>query len=54
MYLASYSKEYVPRHLWVKAESARETYQTAIGAHHDQREYFCIGRIFLLTLQLSS
>ncbi|TDL19407.1 cysteine proteinase [Rickenella mellea] len=29
-------RETVPHKLWVKAESARESYQTAIGAHHQQ------------------
>jgi len=34
--IATALKEYRPHKLWVKAESAREVYQTAIGAHVDQ------------------
>jgi len=27
--------------LWVKVDSAREMYQSAIGAHPDQSDYLC-------------
>ena len=36
LWIANTLKDYKCHKLWVKAESAREAYQTAIGAHVDQ------------------